>query len=124
MRRLSLLLLLLSASMLAACDPSIVLEAQTFPINATLMWDAAPTSEMVTGYRVTVLGTVLATVPPTPISPCPDGRASSCVATAIVVSGPGTITVVALTDFAESDPATLTVGAKPSKPATLRAKKQ
>lgn len=121
MRRTLLMgLVTLLAGLGAACE--VALEAQSFPIDVTLIWDAPDPTEPVVGYRVVVNGTPLAQLtPPVVVSACPDGSAN-CIAQAIHVTGPGQISVTAVGSFGDSAPAILTVKAV-STPGHLRVKK-
>lgn len=101
--RLSLLVLVLVSSL--ACDPSLVIEAQTLPSAVHVTWSPNPASDAVTAYVVVLDGGAPQAVP---LSAC---TATSCVASVSVPTAGGhSVTVAAQNLALSADPTSVQTG--------------
>lgn len=87
----------------------VTLKAQTLPIARTVAWDPNPASDGVTGYVVRLDGAIVGS-PTTTSQPI-----------TITALGAHTISVVAVNQWAESTPASLSINVVgPGKPGNVR----
>lgn len=110
MKRLVILPILLSIILIAAgCNRTVVVHAQTLPVNRTLVWDANPPEDNVTNYTVRLDGTIVGnpTIPSQTIT--------------FTTAGKHILTVTATNEWGTSGPATLNVNVViPNNPNNLR----
>lgn len=104
--------LAIGLSLMIGCVSIETLEAQTLPLAAHVIWSPNAATEAVTSYRVTLDGGTPVVVPASACTP------TDCsVAVTITTLGPHTASVVAIADWAESAPATVTVNvSQPNAP--------